>query len=60
MTLKWGTQQGFSKGIPFVKVEYTRLRPPYERLLLEMQAGTSYDTFAIRPNLIGQHRQLDT
>ena len=51
--------KAFQKEFPFVKVEYTRLRPPYERLLLEMQAGTfPYDTFAIRPNLIGQHRQL--
>src|SRR5918999_2382 len=51
--------KAFQKEFPFVKVEYTRLRPPYERLLLEMQAGTfPYDTMAIRPNLVGQHRQL--
>ena len=51
--------KAFQKEFPFVKVEYTRLRPPYERLLLEMQAGNfPYDTMAIRPNLVGQHRQL--
>lgn len=51
--------KAFQKEFPFVKVEYTRLRPPYERLLLEMQAGNfPYDTMAIRPNLMGQHRQL--
>jgi iron(III) transport system substrate-binding protein len=51
--------KAFQKEFPFVKVEYTRLRPPYERLLLEMQAGNfPYDTMAVRPNLIGQHRQL--
>src|SRR5262245_51089189 len=51
--------KAFQKEFPSIKVEYTRLRPPYERLLLEMQGGNfPYDTMAIRPNLIGQHRQL--
>ena len=51
--------KAFQKEYPFIKVDYTRLRPPYERLLLEMQAGNfPYDTMAIRPDLIGQHRQL--
>lgn len=51
--------QSFQKEFPFIKVDYTRLRPPHERLLLEMQAGNfPYDTMAIRPALIGQHQKL--
>ena len=51
--------KAFQKEYPFIKVEYTRLRPPYERLLLEMQAGTfTYDVIAVRPNLMNQHREL--
>ena len=51
--------QAFQKEFPFIKVDYTRLRPPHERLLLEMQAGNfPYDAMAIRPALIGQHQKL--
>jgi iron(III) transport system substrate-binding protein len=51
--------KAFQKEYPFIKIEYTRLRPPHERLLLEMQAGNyPYDTMAVRPDLIPQHREL--
>src|SRR5262245_22113343 len=51
--------QTFQKEFPFIKIEYTRLRPPHERLMLEMQAGNfPYDAMMVRPNLIAQHKQL--
>lgn len=61
--VSWGTylddkevgeiNQAFQKEFPFIKVEYTRLRPPHERLMLEMQAGNfPYDAMMVRPNLI--------
>jgi iron(III) transport system substrate-binding protein len=67
--LSWGTyldekevgeiNQAFQKEFPFIKIEYTRLRPPHERLMLEMQAGNfPYDAMMVRPNLIAQHKQL--
>ena len=67
--VSWGTyldekevgeiNQAFQKEFPFVKIEYTRLRPPHERLMLEMQAGTfPYDAMMVRPNLIAQHKQF--
>jgi iron(III) transport system substrate-binding protein len=67
--VSWGTyldekeveeiNHAFQKEFPFIKVEYTRLRPPHERLMLEMQAGNfPYDAMMVRPNLIAQHKQL--
>ena len=67
--VSWGTyldekevgeiNQAFQKEFPFIKVDYTRLRPPHERLMLEMQAGNfPYDAMMVRPNLIAQHKQL--
>lgn len=67
--VSWGTyldekevgeiNQAFQKEFPFIKIEYTRLRPPHERLMLEMQAGNfPYDAMMVRPNLIAQHKQL--
>ena len=67
--VSWGTylddaevseiNKNFQKEFPFIKIEYTRLRPPHERLMLEMQAGTfPYDAMMVRPNLIGQHREF--
>jgi iron(III) transport system substrate-binding protein len=67
--VSWGTyldekevaaiNRGFQKEFPFIKIEYSRLRPPHERLMLEMQAGNfPYDTMMVRPNLIAQHKQL--
>jgi iron(III) transport system substrate-binding protein len=67
--VSWGTyldekevgeiNQAFQKEFPFIKIEYTRLRPPHERLMLEMQAGTfPYDAMMVRPNLIAQHKQF--
>ena len=51
--------QVFHKEFPFIKVDYTRLRPPHERLMLEMQVGHfPYDAMMVRPNLIAQHKQL--
>ena len=67
--VSWGTyldekevgeiNKAFQKEFPFIKIEYTRLRPPHERLMLEMQAGNfPYDAMMVRPNLIGQHKQF--
>ena len=67
--ISWGTyldenevseiNKNFQKEYPFLKIEYTRLRPPHERLMLEMQAGNfPYDAMMLRPNLIRQHREF--
>jgi ABC-type Fe3+ transport system substrate-binding protein len=67
--VSWGTylddkeveeiNKNFQNEYPFIKIEYTRLRPPHERLMLEMQAGNfPYDAMMLRPNLIRQHREF--
>jgi iron(III) transport system substrate-binding protein len=67
--VSWGTyldekevgeiNEAFQREFPFIKVDYTRLRPPHERLMLEMQAGNfPYDAMMVRPNLIAQHKQF--